>query len=122
MKLLIVDDSSVIRTRIARIAQDPTLAPIEVVGLARHGEEAISMCSRFRPDVVTMDLTMPNMDGIACIQKIVKMTGKARILVVSALSDKRTALRALTDGAHGYLHKPFTDAELIAGLQELLKD
>ncbi|MDB5800878.1 MAG: response regulator transcription factor [Rhodocyclales bacterium] len=122
MRLLIVDDSSVIRSRIARIAQHPDLSPIEVVGLARHGEEAIGMCSRHRPDVVTMDLTMPNMDGLACIQGIVKISGMARILVVSALSDKRTALKALTYGAHGYIHKPFTDAELVAGLQELVKD
>ncbi|GAA5161160.1 response regulator [Viridibacterium curvum] len=122
MKMLIVDDSSVMRKRIMQVAQNKDLPDIEIVGLARDGVEAIHLTRKYRPAIVTMDLTMPNMDGVACIGEIAKVSGLARILVVSALSDKRTALQALMNGAHGYIHKPFTDAELLAGLKELIKD
>ena len=72
------------------------------------------------PDLITMDLTMPNMDGETCIAEIARFLPNAQILVVSALSDKATALRAILKGAHGFLHKPFTDQELIDSLIELI--
>lgn len=122
MRLLIVDDSSVIRNRIAQLARHPDLPALEVVGTARHGTEALELAHKHRPEVVTMDLTMPNMDGVTCIKELVKSFPDARILVVSALGDRKTALQAMTNGAHGFLHKPFTSDELVEGLKELLRD
>jgi len=119
MRLLIVDDSTIIRSRIARIALDPRTQPIQVVGLAHDGLEAVALFETHRPDAVTMDLTMPNMDGIACIEALIKIDPEANILVVSALKDKATAVRALMVGARGFLPKPFTDEQLAAALQEL---
>jgi two-component system, chemotaxis family, chemotaxis protein CheY len=119
MKLLIVDDSNIIRSRIARIALHPRLAGITVVGLARNGLEAIEMARRTPPDVVTMDLTMPEMDGIACIMALIAAMPKLNILVVSALGDKATAISALKKGARGFLHKPFSDEQLVAALLEI---
>ena len=83
-------------------------------------EGALHMARETRPDLITMDLTMPNMDGEACIEEIARFLPDAQILVVSALSDKATALRAILKGAHGFLHKPFTDEELLASLVELI--
>lgn len=121
LKLLIVDDSMVIRNRIARLCLDMRLPSLEIVGLAGDGRQAVDLAERFHPDLVTMDLTMPHMDGEACIAHIAARLPETRILVVSALSDKATALRALKKGAQGFLHKPFSDAALIEALLELIR-
>jgi len=119
-KLLIVDDSSVIRNHISRLMIDPRLSNLTIVGVASDGEKALVAAKAFRPDVITMDLTMPNMDGEACIEQISQFLPDARILVISALSDKATAIRALTKGAHGFLQKPFSDESLVESLVEIL--
>lgn len=119
MKLLIVDDSNIIRSRIARIALHPRLQGLSIVGLAKNGMEAIAACSRNVPDVVTMDLTMPEMDGIACIDRLASLYPALNILVVSALSDKGTAITALKKGARGFLLKPFSDEQLANALLEI---
>ena len=120
LSLVIVDDSMVIRNRIARLVANPQLPPISICGLAGNGEIAVKMAKENRPDLVTMDLTMPNMDGEACIEALADFLPDAQILVISALSDKATALRAIRKGAHGFLHKPFTDTELLDSLLELI--
>lgn len=119
MKLLIVDDSNIIRSRIARIALHPNLRQLSIVGLAKNGIEAVELCQRNMPDVVTMDLTMPEMDGIACIEILIARNPDLNILVVSALSDKVTAIAALKKGARGFLHKPFSDEQLASALLEI---
>src|SRR3954468_9831720 len=112
MRLLIVDDSNMIRSRISRVVQNGGLANIALVGLARNGHEAVRLARATRPEVVTMDLTMPEMDGIECISALLKLDPAVKILVVSALSDKSTAIQALKLGARGFVAKPFTDEEL----------
>ncbi|MEW6166927.1 MAG: response regulator [Pseudomonadota bacterium] len=119
MRLLVVDDSNIIRSRIARIALHPRLRGLHVVGLARNGVEAIDKAAATEPDVVTMDLTMPEMDGVACVAELMRSHPALRILVVSALSDKATAIEALKRGARGFLHKPFTDDQLVDALIEV---
>lgn len=119
MRLLIVDDSSIIRARIARLAAHPRLAGLHIVGLARNGVEAVSLCQRMAPDVVTMDLTMPEMDGIACITELMRGRSAPNILVVSALADKATAIEALKRGARGFINKPFSDEQLVDALLEV---
>lgn len=116
MKLLIVDDSNMIRTRIARVVQLAELKGIQLVGLAKNGVEAIRLAKATKPHLVTMDLTMPEMDGVEAIQAIIAMDPSVSILVVSALADKSTAIQALRMGAKGFLNKPFTDEELRAAL------
>jgi two-component system chemotaxis response regulator CheY len=116
---MIVDDSSVIRNRIARLIADPRLSDIEISGMAGDGIRALEVAREKRPDLVTMDLTMPNMDGDACIAELVAMLPDVRILVVSALADRATALRAISKGAHGFVLKPFRDEELRKALLEL---
>jgi two-component system chemotaxis response regulator CheY len=119
MKILVVDDSSVMRNRIARIAG---ARRYEIVGLARNGQRALELLRGTRPDVVTMDLTMPEMDGVTCTQRIVAEMPTARILVVSALADKATAIAALKAGAIGFLLKPFGDAQLEEALLDLVQE
>lgn len=119
MRLLIVDDSNMIRTRISRVVQSGGLKNVAVVGLAKNGLEAVRIAKVARPDVVTMDLTMPEMDGIECIAALLKNDPAINILVVSALSDKSTAIAALKLGARGFVSKPFTDEELQIALLDV---
>lgn len=119
MRLLIVDDSNMIRTRISRVVQSGGLKNVAVVGLAKNGLEAVRIAKVARPDVVTMDLTMPEMDGIECIAALLKHDPAINILVVSALSDKSTAIAALKLGARGFVSKPFTDEDLQIALLDV---
>ena len=117
LKLLIVDDSNIMRRRIERSQQ---FEDLQVVGTAGNGLEALEMFHKTDPDMVTMDLTMPQMDGIECISKLVQLKPAVRILVISALADKATAVEAMERGANGFLNKPFTDRQLNEAIAELM--
>jgi two-component system chemotaxis response regulator CheY len=117
-KLMIVDDSNLMRRRIERSQQ---FEELQLVGTAGDGVEALDLFRRTDPDVVTMDITMPHMDGIECIARLVAMKPAIRILVVSALADKATAVEAMERGANGFLNKPFTDRQLNEAIAELLR-
>jgi two-component system chemotaxis response regulator CheY len=119
LRLMVVDDSNVIRRRIERSFQ---IDRLEFVGAAQNGKEALEVFERSRPDVVTMDLTMPEMDGIECVTQLVALKPEIRILVISALADKEIAVEAIERGANGFLCKPFTDRQLNDALEELLLD
>jgi two-component system chemotaxis response regulator CheY len=117
-KLMIVDDSNIMRRRIERSQQFDEL---ELIGTAGNGLEALELFKKADPDVVTMDLTMPQMDGIECISQLVAMKPSVRILVISALADKATAVEAMEKGANGFLNKPFTDRQLNEAIAELIR-
>ena len=119
LKLMIVDDSNIIRSKITRTLSQHNM---EVVAAAGNGEEAVSLFAKTKPDVVTMDLTMPRMDGLECIRALRKLNSDVHILVVSALADKATAIQALKEGAQGFLCKPFSEADLTEAMDELLGD
>lgn len=118
LRLLIVDDSNIIRRKIERASDSHHF---EVVGLAANGIEALCQFDELCPHVVTMDLTMPKMDGIECVEKMIARSIEVRILVVSALSDIATGIEALEKGAQGFLCKPFTDKQLSDALRELTR-
>jgi len=118
LKLLIVDDSNLIRRRIERSQQ---FEDLKLVGTAGNGIEALEIFKKTDPDVVTMDITMPRMDGIECIGQLVALKPAIRILVISALADKATAVEAMERGANGFLNKPFTDRQLNEAILELMR-
>jgi two-component system, chemotaxis family, chemotaxis protein CheY len=118
LKLMIVDDSNIMRRRIERSQQ---FQDLELVGTVGNGLEALELFKKTDPDVVTMDITMPKMDGIECIARLVAMKPAVRILVVSALADKATAVEAMERGANGFLNKPFTDRQLNEAIAELVR-
>lgn len=116
LKLMIVDDSNIIRNKITRAHNQ---SKFQLVATATNGLEAVEQFKQTQPDVVTMDLTMPEMDGIECITQLIALNPDVAILVVSALSDKATGIEALQLGARGFLLKPFTEQELESALEEL---
>ncbi len=117
LKLMIVDDSNIIRSKITRTL---TQHDMQVVATASNGEDAVKLFGAHKPDVVTMDLTMPRMDGLECIRALRKIDPSISILVVSALADKATAIQALKEGAQGFLCKPFSETDLTEAMEELL--
>lgn len=117
IKLMIVDDSNIIRSKISRALIKHN---IDVVATASDGEDALRQFSLVKPDLVTMDLTMPRMDGLECIRSLRKLSAQTKILVVSALADKATAIQALKEGAQGFLCKPFSEIDLTEALEEIL--
>ncbi|MBK7543377.1 MAG: response regulator [Candidatus Competibacteraceae bacterium] len=118
IKLLIVDDSNIIRRKIERSV---SVAGLTIIGTAANGVEAVKLFKKHTPDLVTMDLTMPEMDGLEAVTALLALKSDTRILVVSALADKTTAIEAIRRGARGFLCKPFTDKELNDALMELLE-
>ena len=120
MRLMVVDDSNMIRTRIAKVVQHSEIKGIALVGLARNGAEALRVARAAKPNVVTMDLTMPEMDGLECISELLTILPGVNILVVSALADKATAIAALRLGARGFLAKPFSDEDLKLALLDVM--
>jgi two-component system, chemotaxis family, chemotaxis protein CheY len=120
-RMMIVDDSNMIRTRISKIVSSGKIGHVALVGLAKNGVEALRIAKATHPDIVTMDLTMPEMDGLPCIESIMTLLPKTNILVVSALSDKATAIQALKLGARGFLAKPFSDDELQLALLDVME-
>lgn len=120
MKIMIVDDSKIIRGKITQIIQKSPERTLSIVGTANNGLEAVNLCKKSMPDLATMDLTMPELDGVETISELVRINPNILILVVSALADKITAIEALKRGAHGFLCKPFSDDELTSALNELI--
>ena len=116
LKLLIVDDSNIVRKTIERTLGG--LYPLEV-RMARDGVEALEAYREMRPDIVTLDITMPQMDGLTCLEEMRRFDHRARVLVISALADRATAVDALRRGAEAYLCKPFTSGELVEVFEEL---
>lgn len=116
MKLLIVDDSSIMRRAIEKSLSQHGL---EIVGTAGNGEEALELVEQLEPDLVTLDITMPKMDGLTCLERIMSMRPQTRVLVISALTDRASGLKALKRGAKAFLGKPFTSetlGEVIGGI------
>ncbi|HEX7831492.1 MAG TPA: response regulator [Thermoanaerobaculia bacterium] len=116
MKLLIVDDSLVVRNAIQRSVDEGTISQ---VFRAEDGEEAVSIFARERPELVTMDLTLPRLDGLGAIRRICEIEPMTSILVISALNSHKTAMDAIALGACGFLTKPFTPREIAEALEQL---
>lgn len=117
MKMMIVDDSMFIRSKIAR---ETSIEGIEKIVTARNGVEAVKVFQENLPELVTMDLTMPEMDGVECIKALLKIKPDVIILVISALADKGIAIQAMHNGARGFLCKPFNENQLTDALKKLI--
>ena len=105
--LLIVDDSIVVRKSIVKFLEEYDL---KVVGTASNGSAALEMFKKFHPDFVTLDITMPGLDGFYVLDEMVKLNQACQIIVITALADKATGLRAIKSGAKSVLTKPFGPA------------
>lgn len=119
MKLMVVDDSSVMQRKIARAVAK---ADITDVVYASNGIEAIDTFKSQKPTFVTMDITMPEMDGVECVKQLVGIDPNVLILVVSAVSNKTHTMEALNNGAKGFIQKPFDDDKLNETIRQIIAD
>ncbi len=117
--LLITDDAMIIREIIKDLA---TSAGWEVVGEASNGQEAIDRYRELRPDVMTLDMVMPEHDGLHALHGIMEFDPKAKVLVVSALDQRDVLKDAFKAGAADFVCKPFDKQELHATLGRLLAE
>ncbi len=117
MKLLIVDDSALIRRAIDKFLGK---GDIDIVGQAGDGVKALELFKEHGPDVVTLDITMPEMDGLTCLEEMMKVKANAKVLVISALTKPGIAIDALDKGAKHFLKKPFTESELLEAFEKVV--
>jgi two-component system chemotaxis response regulator CheY len=109
MSIMVVDDSQITAKKIRSLLE---ALGHTVVQTARDGKEAIARYQATRPDLVTMDITMPEMDGIEATRKIMAHDPYARIIVVTSHGQEEMVRGAMEAGAKGYLLKPFDQQKL----------
>jgi two-component system chemotaxis response regulator CheY len=119
IRLMIVDDSLLIRQAIEMYLQE---YDIEIVGTAEDGEAALKLFNKTKPEYVTLDIIMPKMDGFTVLQKMLKKRPSTKIMVITALADKDTALQAIELGARSVLMKPFTPLHLKKAFSKFIEE
>jgi two-component system, chemotaxis family, chemotaxis protein CheY len=116
--VLIVDDSLVVRKAITKFLENYN---VKIVGTATDGNAALEMFKKHSPDIVTLDITMPGIDGFEVLEEIIKLDKSTKVMVITALSDKATGLKALRSGAKSYLTKPFGPLKLKEAFERLIE-
>ena len=117
IKVLIADDIMILRQGLrAVLEQDPD---IQVVALAENGKEAFEKCKVFGPDVVMMDMRMPDYDGAYGIKAIKEQLPQVKVLVLTTFDDEETIDKAVSSGADGYILKEMEDAKVIASVKSV---
>lgn len=115
--VMIVDDVPFVRKTLSEIL---TAAHFTVVAEAADGKEAIEHYIKLQPDLVTMDVVMPNMSGIEATRKLVKADKNAKIVMVSAMGQESLIMEAINAGAKDYVLKPFDAEEIVKTLEHVL--
>ena len=108
-RLLIVDDALIMRKRIRDIAEE---IGWQVSGEARDGEEAVAMYAEQKPDLVTLDIVMPKMDGVTALKEMMQADPNARVVMISAVDQKEKLKECLQSGAIDFIVKPFDKSRL----------
>lgn len=116
-KILIVDDSTIVRRNLKTIL---TRAGHEIVAEAENGLQAYREYENHKPDLITMDITMPLMDGVVAVKKIMGDYPEAAIIMVSAIDQKSMVMAAVENGARHYIIKPFSPDKVIASVNAVL--
>jgi two-component system chemotaxis response regulator CheY len=117
VKVLIVDDTAFMRRMLRDIL---TKADFEVVAEARNGQEAVEAYREMQPDLVIMDITMPEMDGIAALRQITSEFPESRIIMCSALGQQEMVLESLEAGAQDFVVKPFLPDKVLETVGKVL--
>lgn len=116
-RILIVDDAAFMRMMIRDIL---TKNGYEVVGEANDGAQAIEKFKELRPDLITMDITMPEMDGIQALKEIKKLDSNAKVIMCSAMGQQAMVIDAIQAGAKDFIVKPFQADRVIEAIKKTL--
>jgi len=109
LNILVVDDSLIMRRNITKMIES---LGHRVIGEAKDGLESITLYSKLKPDLVTMDITMPEMDGITAVKELKKIDKNAKIIMVTSHGQEEMVIHAIRNGASGYLLKPINVIKL----------
>lgn len=116
-RVLVVDDAAFMRMMIKEIL---TKNGYTVVGEASDGRQAVALYKELQPDVVTMDITMPEMDGIAALKEIKKIDPNAKVIMCSAMGQQAMVIDAIQAGAKDFVVKPFQADRVLEALRKVL--
>jgi len=115
--VLVCDDAIFMRTMISDILSQ---AGYEVVGEAESGTQAVDRYQQLKPDLVTMDIVMPDMGGIDAVREIMKIDPSAKILMCSAMGQQALVIEAIQAGAKDFVVKPFQPSRVLEAVQRVL--
>ena len=118
-RVLIVDDALYMRSMIRDILM--TTGRFEIVGEASNGKEAVERFAELKPELVTMDIVMPELDGIEATREILTRTPEAIIVMCSALGQEALVIESIAAGAKDFIVKPFTPDKVLKVIDNLLK-
>jgi len=114
-RVLIVDDAAFMRLNLKNILKEN----YEIAGEAENGQQAVEMYQELKPDFVTMDITMPVMDGLEAIKEIKKIDPEANIIVCSAMGQQKMIIKAIEAGAKDFIVKPFKEQRVLEAIGKL---
>ncbi len=120
IRVLIVDDHAMVRQGLRTFLelQDTSELPIEVTGEVANGIEAVELARSMQPDIVLLDLVMPEMDGLQATPKIIECSPRTRVIILTSFGEEDKVLPAIRAGAHGYLLKDIPPNELVQAVRE----
>lgn len=116
-RIMVVDDAAFMRMMIKEIVLS---MGHEIAGEASNGIEAVKLYPKLAPDLVTMDITMPDMDGVTAVKKIRRIDLEANIIICSAMGQKAMVMEAILAGAKDFLVKPLQHERVVAALMKAL--
>lgn len=117
-RVLIVDDAAVIRMMIRGILE---YNGFEIAGEAKNGKEAVNMYKELNPDVVTMDIIMPELDGVNALKEILEFDPNAKVIMVTAIDQREKLMESIRLGASDYIVKPFEEERVLSAVKNTLK-
>jgi two-component system response regulator NreC len=118
-RVIIADDHAIVRTGLrALLTSEPSL---QLVGEATGGYEAVEMVTNSRPDILVLDLSMPDLDGIAVTKKLISLYPELKILILTLHEDDALLREAIKSGASGYVLKRAAESELISAIQFVMR-
>ena len=118
-KIMVVDDSRMVQLQLQKVLSG---TDYQVVACCQSGEEAVETYGKVNPDLVTMDILMPGMDGLEAARLILQDHAQARILMISSLAYDDTIDEAKKIGAKGFVYKPFEREQMIQAIEQALTD
>lgn len=116
-RVLITDDALFMRVTLKNML---TKNGYEVVGEAANGRESVEMYKSLKPDLVTMDITMPEMDGISAVREIKLFDTNAKVIMCTAMGQKNMVMEAVQAGAKDFIVKPFQPDKVLESVQKLI--
>ncbi len=116
--MLVVDDSEIIRFELIDILED---SGFEVVGEAENGAIGVSKFLEFKPQVVTLDIIMPEKDGITALKEILQINSNTKVVMVTAMGSKQTLFECIKGGAFDFVEKPFVKEKVQRTLDKIKK-